>query len=432
MGSRPLSSTTEPRADAARPGPRHLRGRSRADPGDRGPRFRRRPEPARSTDRAERVRRCRAGGSSLCPHGRLHISRWVLGGSGGHAGGHTRPAAWRPTADTSMARADAPSGSICPRSFHRHSAVYRATSRFRSGTHDRPSSPAILGLRTQKTAALGVATNDSDIALPYSLLALDPHGCGTNKINGNGATVTTNGTVHIDSDCSSDAILLSGTGVLNSPECDVVGQIQTSGGAHDNCAAAPTGVLVSGDPLANLPPPAKPALPAAVQPLDRCARDRSRMAVPEAPRRRPRRLRRRARSRPEMPSTASPIGSFPATTQAASRTSRSTVYMSPGIYWIGGGGVTVKSTGGQNGHADQQGPRRQHRDDRIGRRPDLQLRRSRARGRLRRCRLLRAHRHEWRDPARSSALNPIQTTLYKGMTIFVDRSRPSVAGTTSS
>lgn len=32
----------------------------------------------------------------------------------------------------------------------------------------------ILGLRTQKTAALGVATNDSDIALPYSLLALDP------------------------------------------------------------------------------------------------------------------------------------------------------------------------------------------------------------------------------------------------------------------
>ena len=65
----------------------------------------------------------------------------------------------------------------------------------------------ILGLRTQKTAALGVATNDSDIALPYSLLALDPHGCGTNKINGNGATVTTNGTVHVDSDCSSDAIL---------------------------------------------------------------------------------------------------------------------------------------------------------------------------------------------------------------------------------
>ena len=23
--------------------------------------------------------------------------------------------------------------------------------------------------------------------------------------------------------------------------------------------------------------------------------------------------------------------------------------MSPGIYWIGGGGITVKSTGGQNG-----------------------------------------------------------------------------------
>ena len=42
----------------------------------------------------------------------------------------------------------------------------------------------ILGVVTQKTAAAGVATNQSDIALPYSLLALDPHGCGTNKING--------------------------------------------------------------------------------------------------------------------------------------------------------------------------------------------------------------------------------------------------------
>ena len=62
----------------------------------------------------------------------------------------------------------------------------------------------------QRTGALGVATNASDIALPYSLLALNPHGCSTNKINGApGAIVSTNGTVHVDSDCTSAAVLLS-------------------------------------------------------------------------------------------------------------------------------------------------------------------------------------------------------------------------------
>jgi Putative Flp pilus-assembly TadE/G-like len=204
----------------------------------------------------------------------------------------------------------------------------------------------VLGLANQRVAAMGVATNASDIALPYSLLALDPHGCGTNKINGApGTIVTTTGTVHVDSDCPTDAILLSGNGVLTAPECDVVGRIKTSGGAVNNCTEAPAGVLLSGDPLKNLPAPPKPGFPLAVQPLNGgpipsgCPGGSS-PATEAVPR--------------SCAFTSGPMNGkiyriFPGYYPGGIETSRATVYMDPGVYWIGGGGISVKSVGGQNG-----------------------------------------------------------------------------------
>lgn len=294
----------------------------------------------------------------------------------------------------------------------------------------------ILGLVSQKTGALGVATNASDIALPYSLLALDPHGCGTNKINGApGTIVSTNGTVHVDSDCPTDAVLLSGNGVLTAPECDVVGMIQTSGGAVNNCTTAPAGVLVSGDPLRNLPPPAKPGMPNAVQALDSTG---AVCAVPGTGTCGP------------IP-TACPGGSSPATetnpatcafntgSAMAGRsyrifpgyypggilTDRATVYMDPGIYWIGGGGVTVKNNGtSNNGQLISKAP-----GDNTGLTPTGGV-------------LI----YDSIDPYPASGcagagcfgpiilnggagaelgLRPIQTTIYQGMLIFVDRAVPT-------
>lgn len=206
----------------------------------------------------------------------------------------------------------------------------------------------IIGVTKQRTGAMGVATNGSDIALPVSLLALDPTGCGTNKITGApGTAVTTNGTVQIDSSCPTSALLLSGNGVLTAPECDVVGGIQTSGGAVNSCAAAPDDILAMGDPLRNLASPAKPGAPLAVQALDVMAGP-----IPDS----------------------CPGGSAPATDAAPASCSfskptmngktyrihpgyypggievtRATVYMSPGIYWIGGGGIEIRSTGGNYG-----------------------------------------------------------------------------------
>ena len=200
----------------------------------------------------------------------------------------------------------------------------------------------ILGVANQNTGAMGVATNASNIALPYSLLALDPTGCGTNFINGNGASVTTNGTVHVDSSCpisSGGAVALSGTGVLTAPECDVVGGISVNNGAQDHCTAAPTGVLVSGDPLRELPPPAELGTPAPV------------LSIPSgsAP---PSGCPGNSPATDAAPGTGCVFNTantvwriFPGNYPGGITVQKGTVYMDPGIYWIGGGGVQVRGGG---------------------------------------------------------------------------------------
>lgn len=202
----------------------------------------------------------------------------------------------------------------------------------------------VMGINQQRTAAMGVATNASDIPLPYSLLALDPSGCGTNKITGSpGSMVATDGTVHVDSNCPSGAILLAGNGVLTAPQCDVVGLIQESGGAHNYCTTSPTGVLVSGDPLKNLPPPAQPGPPAPVLPVDTTPGP-----IPaECP----------GGSNPSTdiaPTTCAFTAGgvagktyrlFPGNYPGGIRTSKATLLLSPGIYWIGGGGIHIQTDG---------------------------------------------------------------------------------------
>jgi Flp pilus assembly protein TadG len=200
----------------------------------------------------------------------------------------------------------------------------------------------VLGLANQNVGAMAVAKSGGDIPLPYSLLALAPHACAQNKITGSpGSQVITNGTVHVDSDCVPDALLLAGNGVLTAPECDVVGQIQTSGGATNACVEAPTGVLVSGDPLRNLPPPPQGGTPSNVVPLDGGAIPAacpggSSPATDGAP--------------ATCQFSAGPVGGhsyrlFPGNYPGGISTSRSTLYLSPGIYWLGGGGLHIQNTG---------------------------------------------------------------------------------------
>jgi hypothetical protein len=277
----------------------------------------------------------------------------------------------------------------------------------------------VIGNTVQKTGADAVATNASDIALPYSLLALDPTGCGTNKINGSpGTIVTTNGTVHVDSSCPTDAILLSGNGVLSAPECDVVGTIKTQGGAVNSCTAAPTGVLAAGDPLRNLPPPAEPAgAPANVQPLDGGP-------IPSG-------CPGNARATDAAPATCSFSGGptkdhvyriFPGTYPGGIFTSNATVYMEPGLYWIGGGGVTVKSSGGDGKLISKAT------GDNTGTNPTggVLIYNSRDPLPVSGCTGVGCYASVQLNGGSGAilALAPIQTGLYKNMVMFVDRGYP--------
>jgi hypothetical protein len=278
----------------------------------------------------------------------------------------------------------------------------------------------IIGATTQRTGAMGVAKNGGDITLPYSLLALDPHGCGTNFINGApGTAVTTNGTVHIDSDCAGAALKLAGNGVLTAPQCDVVGGIQVSGGATNGCAAAPTGVLVYGDPLRSLAVPTKPGPPAAVQPLDpspgqgpipdNCPGGSS-PATDAAPAV-------CSFSKPTMGGKTYRI--FPGYYPGGIEVTRARVYMSPGIYYVGGGGIDIRSTGGNFGELVSKDL-----GDDTGLTPSggvlIYLGASPATFKP---------IHLNGGDGSTLALRPMQTGIYKGMVIFVDRS--VTAGTTT-
>ncbi len=200
----------------------------------------------------------------------------------------------------------------------------------------------IFGATTQGTGALGVAQNSSGYTLPYSLLLLDPTSCGTNKITGNGGGITTGGTVHVDSNCPSQALLLSGGGVLTAPECDVVGAVQVSGGAVDHCASQPSGVTVFGDPLRELPPPPLPAAPVPVvkisgglKPIPIGCPGSSAPATAASP----------AVCAFNASYSGYVFRLFPGLYPGGLSFGSGTFYLEPGIYWLGGGGYTQNGSG---------------------------------------------------------------------------------------
>jgi Flp pilus assembly protein TadG len=197
----------------------------------------------------------------------------------------------------------------------------------------------VFGQTTQRTAALGVAQNSSGYTLPYSLIALDPN--GTTSLTGNGGGITTGGTVHIDSSAS-PAMKLAGTGVINAPECDVVGTVQVSGGATNGCTSQPTGVTAFGDPLRELPPPPLPPAPA---PIVRIAGK----AIPNG-----------CPGSGSPATAANPVGCqfsssyklgidsyrlYPGFYPGGLAFQGGTFYLEPGIYWIGGGGYSQPGNG---------------------------------------------------------------------------------------
>jgi hypothetical protein len=204
----------------------------------------------------------------------------------------------------------------------------------------------ILGMATQSTGAMGVARNGASGALPYSLLALDPSGCSVNKITGSpGSSVVVDGAIQVDSNCSTSALLVSGNGLINAPECDIVGAMQVSGGAVNNCAVYDPGSQVSGDPLRDLDPPAEPADLGNV-----VAIGTSKAVPPSCPTGGPVTDAIRAAA----PSTCNFTASYSSTDTyrlypgyypGGITLKSGTFYLEPGIYWLAGTGFQMNGSG---------------------------------------------------------------------------------------
>lgn len=207
----------------------------------------------------------------------------------------------------------------------------------------------IIGRTNWPVAAFAVATNDQDLTFPFSMLALNPTACKGIHVSGQGV-VEAYGNIQSNSngaDCADGSdVGFSRTGgaeiniYATDATCRSAGEIQDQGSGVMTCAQAENSFALP-DPLRNLDPPVKPALAPAVVRIGH-----SRPIEPRCP---------GATTAPVETQTAgcdiagnggssrgthwllSP-GLYPA---GLAVDNQATVYLLPGIYWIGGGGFEV-------------------------------------------------------------------------------------------
>lgn len=127
----------------------------------------------------------------------------------------------------------------------------------------------LIGQSKSSVVASAVAANNSGVANPYSLVALDPETCQSGKVSGGGSVQITNtsgepgGFVQVNSDCGGipddicstsgvGGLKLDGGGTLTAPQINVVGECTKSGTLTGTLNE---GALYVADPLKDLPPP---------------------------------------------------------------------------------------------------------------------------------------------------------------------------------
>jgi hypothetical protein len=214
----------------------------------------------------------------------------------------------------------------------------------------------VIGRSTWPTGAMAVATNDQDLTFPFSMLALNTTACKAIAVSG-GGVVEAYENVQSNSNGSgcapADPVGFSRTGgatinvVAPSATCRVVGEFQDNGsGPPINCTIVENSFALP-DPLRNLPDPTKPALAA---PMVYAGTGTAPTIPPNCP-----------GSLTDPPDELAPaLCKIPATGGSANISwilypglypgglqvdKDRTVYLMPGIYWIGGGGVDIGGGG---------------------------------------------------------------------------------------
>jgi hypothetical protein len=211
----------------------------------------------------------------------------------------------------------------------------------------------IVGKASWPIGAYAVATNSQNLTFPFSMLSLDPTACKAIQVSG-GGRVEAYGNIQSNSngsDCAGAPIGLSRTGgstvnvYADDKTCRSVGEIQDSGASGTmTCTKAP-GSFALPDPLQNLDPPAVPAL------ADPMLQVGHTLAVPDGcP----------GSSTPATelaPAICDPGGGTPSSTYTGKAwimypglypggieaSHDAIVYLMPGIYWIGGGGLNIQT-----------------------------------------------------------------------------------------
>ena len=210
----------------------------------------------------------------------------------------------------------------------------------------------IFGKSEWPVGAFAVATNAQNLTFPFSMLALDETACEAIKVTGGGvveayANIQSNST---GADCVGAPVSFKRAGgatidvIADDATCRAVGEIVDEGSGSMTCTPAENSFALP-DPLRALPEPAKPLLPTpAMQPVGHSSQIPAFCpgATPasKAP----------SETTPKtckIPSGGSPANEawilYPGLYPGGIEVDKNrTVYLMPGIYWIGGGGLIVK------------------------------------------------------------------------------------------
>jgi Putative Flp pilus-assembly TadE/G-like len=205
----------------------------------------------------------------------------------------------------------------------------------------------VLGIATQRTGVLATASNRNGVAADLSMLALNKTVCQSANFGGNGV-ITVGGNIQVDSNCSTGqgAFNASGTSTVDvtapNGAIDVVGTAKCA--INATCSPMPTvGQPYVPDPFIGLPVLAVPAAPSSaiqllgtLQPIPGGCPGSSNPATAAAP------------------ATCTFGSSYAGTTWVLSpgyypgglSIQGGTVFLRPGVFYIGGGGLNVNGTGG--------------------------------------------------------------------------------------
>ena len=211
------------------------------------------------------------------------------------------------------------------------------------GTRQGTTFGNVLGIANLPVGAMAVAANQSGIAPPYSFLALNPTACPSALFSGQG-DLSVGGNIQVDSSCPSAALQVTGqatvTVTVPNGACDVTGGIQQGGGGTLNCQQV-TPAPALPDPLAQLAPP---PVPAAALPAVEVAG--TTLPIP------PGCPGGSAAASAANPATCQFTSSYAGTTwrlfpgyyPGGIKVQGGSIYLEPGIYYLGGGGFSANGT----------------------------------------------------------------------------------------